>query len=307
MSRIDIAALYRFARFAEPADLIAPLQEACEREGVRGTLLVASEGINGTIAGEGEGLRRALSAIGTLTGLHDIDVKFSASEAMPFLRMKVKLKREIVTLGEAGVDPLQAVGTYVEARDWNALIADPDVLLIDVRNDYEHRIGTFEGAVDPETASFRQFPAYVRTRLSGEKRRKVAMFCTGGIRCEKASALMLQEGFSEVYHLKGGILRYLEDVPEADSRWQGACFVFDERVAVGHGLEPDGRYRLCHGCRRPLTADDCLRPDFEEGVACHQCAGEMSEAQRASARERHRQMQIAKARGKAHIGPEAQD
>ncbi|MCX7324750.1 MAG: hypothetical protein NTZ14_10005, partial [Hyphomicrobiales bacterium] len=182
MSRIDIAALYRFARFAAPVALIAPLQEACEREGVRGTLLVASEGINGTIAGESEGLRRALSAIGAITGLHDIDVKFSASEAMPFLRMKVKLKREIVTLGEAGVDPLQAVGTYVEARDWNALIADPDVLLIDVRNDYEHRIGTFEGAIDPETASFRQFPAYVRTRLSGEKRRKVAMFCTGGIR-----------------------------------------------------------------------------------------------------------------------------
>lgn len=306
MSRIDIAALYRFARFSEPAALIAPLQDACEREGVRGTLLVASEGINGTIAGEGEGLRRALSDIAAITKLDDIDIKFSASGTMPFLRMKVKLKREIVSMGEDAIDPLRAVGTYVEARDWNALIADPDVLLIDVRNDYEHRIGTFEGAVDPETTSFRAFPAYVRDKLAGAKQRKVAMFCTGGIRCEKASALMLEEGFAEVYHLKGGILRYLEDIPEADSRWNGACFVFDERVAVGHGLVPDARYRLCHGCRRPLTADDCLRPEFEEGVACHHCAREISEEQRASARERHRQMQIARVRGKTHIGPEAQ-
>jgi UPF0176 protein len=303
---VEIAALYRFAAFAEPGRLVAPLQQACEAEGVRGTLLVAAEGINGTIAGPEEGLKRAISAICEITALGDLEIKYSQSPLMPFLRMKVKLKREIVTIGDDTVDPLLAVGTYVEAKNWNALIADPDVLLIDVRNDYEHRIGTFDGAVDPRTASFRDFPAYVRAELGAAKKRKIAMFCTGGIRCEKASAFMLQEGFGEVYHLKGGILRYLEDVPEDQSRWQGGCFVFDERVAVRHGMVPDARYTLCHGCRQPLTSDDCLHPDHEDGVACRYCAPLMSSTQRASARERNRQMLLARQRGVAHIGPEAQ-
>jgi UPF0176 protein len=303
---VHIAALYRFARFEEPARLVAPLEEACRAEGVKGTLLVAHEGINGTIAGGEAGLARALDAVRRITGLADIDVKRSEAQAAPFLRMKVKLKREIVTIGDASVDPLKAAGTYVEARDWNALIADPDVVLIDVRNDYEHRIGTFRGAVDPETASFSEFPAFVRERLSGAKDKTIAMFCTGGIRCEKASAFMLQEGFAKVFHLKGGILRYLEEAPEGDSLWTGGCFVFDERVAVGHGLAPDGRYTLCHGCRRPLTAEDCSHPDHEEGVRCRHCAGEMTPARLASARERHRQMRLAARRGEAHIGPDAQ-
>ncbi|MGL4440285.1 MAG: rhodanese-related sulfurtransferase [Bosea sp. (in: a-proteobacteria)] len=303
---VHVAALYRFARFADPASLVGPLQQACEAEGVKGTLLVAQEGINGTIAGSDAGLGHAVDAICHITGLDDLEIKYSQTAEMPFLRMKVKLKREIVTIGDEAVDPLLAVGTYVEAKDWNALIADPDVLLIDVRNDYEYRIGTFQGAVDPKTASFRDFPAYVRAELGGAKGRKIAMFCTGGIRCEKASAFMLQEGFGEVHHLKGGILRYLEDVPEYQSLWQGGCFVFDERVAVRHGMVPDGRYTLCHGCRQPLSAEDCLDPAHEDGVVCRHCAPLVTPTQRASARERHRQMLLAKERGTPHIGPDAQ-
>lgn len=305
METIRIAALYRFARLAEPARLVAALQPACEQEGIKGSLLVAHEGINGTIAGTPDGLQRALEAIRTITGLEDMEIKFSSAATMPFLRMKVKLKREIVTIGDGDVDPLRAAGTYVEAKDWNALISDPDVMLIDVRNDYEHRLGTFQGAIDPETATFRAFPAYVREKLAADKNRKIAMFCTGGIRCEKASAFMLQEGFGEVYHLQGGILRYLEDVPAEESLWQGGCFVFDERIAVGHALVPDPTVALCHGCRQPLTADDCTHPDHEHGVTCRYCAPMMSGAQRASARERQRQVDLARQRGKAHLGPEA--
>jgi UPF0176 protein len=303
---VHVAALYRFARFADPAGLVAPLQRACEDVGVKGTLLVAAEGINGTIAGPAVALGRAVEMIRAITGLVELEIKHSQTADMPFLRMKVKFKREIVTIGDDTVDPMLAVGTYVEAKDWNALISDPDVIVIDVRNDYEHRIGTFAGAVDPQTASFRDFPAYVRSELTEAKGARIAMFCTGGIRCEKASAFMLQEGFGEVYHLKGGILRYLEDVPESQSRWQGGCFVFDERVAVRHGMVPDGRYTLCHGCRQPLSAEDCLDPAHEEGVACRYCAPLLTPDQRASARERHRQMLLAEERGVAHIGPDAQ-
>jgi UPF0176 protein len=306
MNTLRIAALYRFARFDAPEQLIEPLQQACEREGVKGTLLVAREGINGTIAAEPEALTRALAQIRAITGLPDMEIKFASTAEMPFLRMKVKLKREIVTIGDDSVDPLLAVGTYVDAKDWNALISDPDVVLIDVRNDYEHRIGTFNGAIDPQTASFRAFPAYVRAKHGGDKTRKIAMFCTGGIRCEKASAFMLQEGFDEVYHLQGGILRYLEEIPPEQSLWQGGCFVFDERIAVGHGLTPETAYTLCHGCRQPLSADDCTHPDHEDGVACRYCAPSLSEARRSAARERHRQVMLAKARGALHLGPDAQ-
>ncbi len=303
---IRIAALYRFARIGEPEAVRGLLEQACISAGVKGTLLVAREGINGTIAGAADDLDVAVAAIRSITGLDGLEIKFSFADAMPFLRMKVKLKQEIVTIGDAGVDPLLASGTYVEAKDWNALMERPDLVLIDVRNHYEHRIGTFDGAVDPHTASFRQFPDYVREQLADAKGRPVAMFCTGGIRCEKASAFMLQEGFTEVYHLNGGILRYLEDVPAGESRWSGSCFVFDERVAVGHGLAPDRSLGLCHACRRPLTPADREGPHYAEGISCHQCIDEMSPQQRASARERHRQMQIAKARGAQHIGPESQ-
>lgn len=303
---IAIAALYRFARLDEPQRLVMPLQAACEAEGIRGTLLVAGEGINGTIAGEAQALGRAVDAIGRLTGISDFEIKHSCARAMPFQRMKVKLKREIVTIGDDAVNPLEAVGACVEPQDWNALISDPDVIVIDVRNDYEHRIGTFRGALDPATASFRDFPAFVRETLADAKDKTIAMFCTGGIRCEKASAFMLREGFGNVLHLKGGILRYLAEQPEEDSLWEGGCFVFDERIAVGHGVTPDPRYGLCHGCRRPLTADDCTDPAHEPGVACRHCAGTMSAAQRQAARERNRQMKLAAARGAAHIGPQAQ-
>ena len=302
---IRIAALYRFARIGEPEALRALLEQACERAGVKGTLLVAHEGINGTIAGSSEALDDAVAVIKALTGLNDLKITFSSAETMPFLRMKAKLKREIVTIGDGRIDPLLAAGTYVEPKDWNALMDKPDLVLIDVRNDYEYRIGTFEGAVDPSTASFRQFPDYVRTQLAAAKGKPVAMFCTGGIRCEKASAFMLQEGFTEVYQLKGGILKYLEDVPESQSRWTGACFVFDERVAVGHGLAPDHRYVICHACRRPLTEADRENPHYEDGMSCHQCIDEITPEQKASARERHRQMQLAKARDELHIGPDA--
>jgi UPF0176 protein len=306
MDTVRIAALYRFAAFSAPEQLVEPLQQACENAGAKGTLLIAREGINGTIAASPEALARALDAIRAITGLDALEIKFSSAENMPFLRMKVKLKREIVTIGDDSVDPRRAVGTYVEAEDWNALISDPDVVLIDVRNDYEHRIGTFQGAIDPKTASFRAFPAYVRENHAADRHKKIAMFCTGGIRCEKASAFMLQEGFSEVYHLKGGILRYLETVPAAQSRWNGGCFVFDERIAVGHALVPDTSFTLCHGCRQPLTADDCTHPDHEQGVACRYCAPTLSETRRSAARERQRQVLLAKARGEVHLGPDAQ-
>ncbi|MGL5448340.1 MAG: rhodanese-related sulfurtransferase, partial [Rhabdaerophilum sp.] len=302
---IRIAALYRFARLRTPQELVGALQEACEREGILGTLLVAHEGINGTIAGAAEPLARALDAIIRIAGFDGLDVKYSHASEMPFLRMKVKLKREIVTIGDETVDPQLAVGTYVEAKDWNALISDPDILLIDVRNDYEHRVGTFKGALDPATGSFREFPDFVRERLSSEKNRKIAMFCTGGIRCEKASAFMLQEGFSEVYHLRGGILRYLEDVPAEDSRWEGSCFVFDERIAVEHALKPTVSLSLCHGCRQPLTADDTADPNHEQGVACRYCAPGLSAERRSSARERSKQVELARVRGVFHLGPDA--
>ncbi len=306
MTAVQVAALYRFARLPDPAGLVLPLQHACEREGVKGILLVANEGINGTIAGQPAGLAAALTAIRSITGFEQMELKYAASDEPPFLRMKVKLKREIVTIGDPGVDPLKERGAYVAAQDWNRLMADPNVVLIDVRNDYEHRIGTFAGAIDSKTSSFRDFPAFVREQLADAKDKTIAMFCTGGIRCEKASAFMMQEGFETVFQLQGGILRYLAEIPEIGSRWQGGCFVFDDRVAVGHGLAADDRFTLCHGCRKPLTADDCQHPEHEEGVACRHCAGQLSVEQRRSARERHKQMKLARLRGVAHIGPQAQ-
>ena len=260
---ISIAAFYKFTPIADPAALREQLQALCDEHGIKGILLVAHEGFNGTLAGKADALQTMLEGIAALTG-GTFDWKTSQAEAMPFLRMKVRVKPEIVTMGEPGIDPNAAVGTYVEPQDWNALISDPDVLVIDTRNAYETRIGTFEGAVDPGTGSFRDFPAYVRDRLDPKRNTKIAMFCTGGIRCEKASSFLKSEGFNEVHHLKGGILKYLETVPAEESLWQGACFVFDERVAVGHGLEPKD-FTLCRGCREPLSAEERASPLYEEG------------------------------------------
>lgn len=270
---ISVAALYRFAPWPDFAAFRDPLRALAEAHGVRGTLLLASEGINGTIAGPRAGLDSVLAAIRAVPGLSDVDVKFSGAGAMPFQRLKVRLKREIVTMGVAGIDPLAVVGTYVAPKDWNALIADPDTLLIDTRNSYEYGIGTFDGAEDPGTRSFREFPGWMRKRLADDGRptpKRVAMFCTGGIRCEKATAFVKSLGIDEVYHLKGGILKYLEEVPVAESLWRGACYVFDERVAVEHGLA-QGAFKLCHACGAPVAAIDGDGGGYVEG-GCPACA-----------------------------------
>ncbi|GGY93628.1 rhodanese-related sulfurtransferase [Novosphingobium colocasiae] len=302
---LRVAALYRFARLPDYADYRASLDALCRRHGIKGSLLLAGEGINGTVAGTPDAIAAVIAHIRALPDCADLDVKYSSAATMPFHRMKVRLKREIVTMGVAGIDPLDSVGTYVAPQDWNALIADPDTIVIDTRNDYEVAAGTFQGAIDPQTQSFRDFPGWFRAereRLLGQgKPPKVAMFCTGGIRCEKSTAFLKAEGVDEVFHLKGGILRYLEEMPEADSLWRGECFVFDQRVTVGHGLTA-GSYGLCHACRRPVSEDDRRSPLYEDGVSCAACHGERSEEQRASARERHRQERLARARGTAHVG-----
>lgn len=302
---ICVAALYRFAPFADCAALQPPLAALCRAQGVKGTLLLAAEGINGTIAGSESGIAAVLDHIRTLPHCAELDVNFSRAAQMPFYRMKVRLKREIVTMGQTGIDPLASVGTYVAPQDWNALIADPATIVIDTRNDYEVAIGTFERAVDPQTVSFRDFPAWFRAeraRLLGEGTApKVAMFCTGGIRCEKSTAFLKTEGVEQVYHLKGGILKYLEDIPAEQSLWQGECFVFDQRVSVGHGLAP-GSHALCHACRRPVSVADQTAPEYEPGVSCPACFAERSDAQREGYRERQRQEALAAARGEAHIG-----
>ncbi|NNC53848.1 MAG: rhodanese-related sulfurtransferase [Erythrobacter sp.] len=307
---IRIAALYHFTRFDDPAALKPGLLAYAEENGVRGTLLLANEGINGTIAGSDNGIEAVLDYIRKLPGCADLDWKESRAEELPFHRTKVRLKREIVTMGQPDLDPVDGAGTYVDPQDWNALISDPDTILIDTRNDYEVAIGTFEGAIDPATKSFREFPEWFRARreeFEAEGRKpKIAMFCTGGIRCEKSTAFVKSEGLDEVYHLKGGILKYLEEVPQEESRWEGECFVFDERVSVKHGLDV-GSHSLCRACRRPLNEADLAHEHYEEGVSCHQCHGERSDEQRARYRERQRQEQLAAARGAEHIGRKEKD
>lgn len=302
---LRVAALYCFTPLEECGRLREPLERLCREQGIRGTLLLAKEGINGTIAGTPEGVARVLEHIRTLPNCANLDVKLSHASTMPFYRMKVRVKREIVTMGEPGIDPLGSTGTYVEPEEWNALISDPDTIVIDTRNDYEVAVGTFEGAIDPGTSSFRDFPNWFRSereRLLGTgKSLKVAMFCTGGIRCEKSTAFLKQEGIEDVFHLKGGILKYLEVVPEEQSLWRGECFVFDQRVTIGHGLI-EGTYTLCRACRRPVGADDRASTLYEEGVSCPACHSERTEEQRASCRERHRQEMLAAAQGRAHVG-----
>jgi len=302
---IRIAALYQFARFDDLPARRQALAALCDAHGVRGTLLLAHEGINGTIAGTADAIETVLTHIRALPGCANLDVKESGADAPPFHRMKVRIKREIVTMGEPDIDPLSEVGHYVAPEDWNALIADPDTILIDTRNDYEVAIGTFAGAIDPHTRTFRDFPAWFRehrqTLVGDGPAPRIAMFCTGGIRCEKATAFLKAEGLDDVYHLRGGILKYLETVPAAESLWQGECFVFDQRVAVRHDLEI-GSSALCHACRRPIDAEDKQSPLYAEGVSCPACYHERTDAQRAGYAERHRQTQLAAARGRGHIG-----
>jgi UPF0176 protein len=300
MSEIVVAALYKFVALDDFHEIREPLLDACLRAGTKGTLLLAHEGINGTIAGSREAIDVVLAHLRSDPRLVNIDHKESYDDHMPFYRMKVKLKKEIVTMGITDIDPNEVVGTYVKPGDWNDLINDPEVLLVDTRNDYEYGIGTFKGALDPNTTTFREFPAWVRKELDPSRHKKVAMFCTGGIRCEKASAFMLREGFEHVYHLEGGILKYLEEVPREQSSWEGECFVFDNRVAVNHQLEK-GQYDQCYGCRHPITEQDKLSETYQKGVCCPGCYDSLSADQRARFAERQKQIELSNARGERHI------
>lgn len=302
-----VAALYRFTPFENAEALRAPLRAVCDAQGVKGILLLAREGINGTIAGTDEGIEAVLAHIRTLPGCAEIEVKFSRAPTMPFLRMKVRLKAEIVTMGVPDLDPRSEVGTYLDPKEWNALLSDPDTVLIDTRNDYEVAVGTFKGAIDPDIKTFREFPQWLRDKreaLEAEGRKpRIAMFCTGGIRCEKSTAFAKAEGLDEVYHLKGGILKYLETMPQEESLWEGECFVFDQRVTVRHGLEP-GNLTLCHACRAPLDEDDLASPLYEAGICCPHCHKDRTDKQRARYAERERQTHLAEQRGEAHLGAE---
>lgn len=301
MSECVVAALYHFTPLLDLEGHQTALRTALDAAGVKGTVLLAHEGVNGTIAGPRAGIDAALAAVRALPGCDALEHKESLAPSQPFLRLKIRLKKEIVTLGQPGVDPNKAVGTYIDPQAWNAVISDPDVVVIDTRNDYEVGIGTFEGAINPETESFRDFPAWFREFRKTHPNPKVAMFCTGGIRCEKASSFLLSEGVDEVMHLKGGILKYLENVPQEESKWDGECFVFDGRVSVGHGLKP-GEYDQCYACRRPITQSDKQHAHYVEGVSCHQCFDEYDDAKKAAFRERQKQVRLAKERGEQHIG-----
>lgn len=303
---VVVCALYRFVRLEDHARLKEPLLQLMLDHEVRGTLLLSDEGINGTIAGARQGIDTVLDWLRQDPRLADIDCKESYDAELPFYRSKVKLKKEIVTMGVEGIDPNQRVGTHVEPHEWNSLLADPDVLLIDTRNEYEVEIGTFRNAVNPHTTSFREFPDYVEQHLDPRRHRKVAMFCTGGIRCEKSTAYLKEKGFDEVYHLRGGILKYLEEVPKEASLWEGECFVFDNRVSVNHDLGK-GEYDQCHACRRPITASDKQDPRYEKGVSCTRCHDRLDARKLENFRERQRQVELARARGESHIGSEVTD
>ncbi len=289
MSSIVVAALYRFVPLEDHAELRLPMLRRMRQAGVRGTLLLASEGINGTVAGSRQAIDDLLVYLRTDPRLADLEVKESICEQIPFKRSRVRLKKEIVTMGVEGIDPNRSVGTHVDAADWNELISDPEVTLIDTRNDYEVAIGAFRGAIDPSTQSFRDFPKFVSDQLDPRRHKKVAMYCTGGIRCEKSTALLKQRGFDEVYHLRGGILRYLETIAESESQWEGECFVFDERVSVGHGLT-EGDLVMCFGCGWPVPIEDQRDPGYAPGIHCPHCVDQITDQQRQRFAERQRQI-----------------
>lgn len=300
MPSILVAAFYKFVSLPDFAELQSGIHDVALEHAVMGTILLADEGINGTVAGPEDGIKALLDYLKTDSRLVDIQHKESWADENPFYRMKVRLKKEIVTLGVDGVSPTKQVGEYVSPNDWNALISDPDVVVIDTRNDYEVEIGTFQGALNPETTSFREFPDWLDQQTDLDKKTKVAMFCTGGIRCEKSTSLLKDKGFENVYHLDGGILKYLETVNQQDSLWSGECFVFDQRVSVGHGLEP-GPYDLCHACRHPITETDKLQLTFAPGISCPKCHDTMSDERRKRFSERQKQIELAKMRGEQHI------
>ena len=300
-NNIVVAALYKFTRFADFEQFRDPILNTMLDNEVKGTLLIAAEGINGTISGSRQGIDNVLDYLRQIEAIGDFVFKESYTHEQPFYRTKVKLKKEIVTMGVENIDPLQSVGRYVKPSDWNALISDPDVILIDTRNDYEVQIGTFKNAVNPNTETFREFPAFVVKEMSPEKHKKVAMFCTGGIRCEKSTAFMREQGFEEVYHLEGGILKYLEEVPASESMWEGDCFVFDNRVSVNHNLEK-GEYEQCFACRMPITQDEMNSSAYIKGESCPHCIDKATDAQKERFREREHQIQLAQKRGEEHIG-----
>ncbi|WP_444899068.1 rhodanese-related sulfurtransferase [Microbulbifer sp. VAAC004] len=306
MNQFVVCALYKFVTLEDFESLRTPLLDVMLENQVRGTLLLAREGINGTVAGSREGIDTILAYLKSDERLAELDYKESYTGEMPFLRSKVKLKREIVTMGVEGIDPRRVVGTYVKPKDWNALISDPEVVVVDTRNDYEFQVGTFKDSLNPNTETFREFPQYVKDNLNPAKHKKVAMFCTGGIRCEKSTAYLKEQGFEEVYHLHGGILKYLEEVPKEESLWEGECFVFDERVTVNHDLER-GQYDQCNACRMPITKEDQQSEQFEQGVSCPHCYDKVSDADRHRFREREKQIQLAKKRGEKHMGQDARE
>jgi UPF0176 protein len=300
---IVVAALYKFVALKDYREMREPLLDYCTEQGVKGTLLLAEEGINGTIAATRQGIDNVIAYLRQDPRLSDLVWKESNDSDLPFYRMKVKLKKEIVTMGVDSIDPNQLVGRYVEPKDWNELISDPDVVLIDTRNNYEVDIGQFKGAVNPHTETFREFPDYVKKNLDPSKNKKVAMYCTGGIRCEKSTAYLLQQGFEDVFHLKGGILKYLEEMPQEESLWEGECFVFDNRVAVKHDLTV-GSYDQCHGCRHPITDEQKQSPMYERGVCCPLCYDKLSDDQKQRFAERQKQIDLAAKRNEKHIGAE---
>ena len=306
INNIVVAALYKFTRFSDFEDYRQPILDRMLDNEVKGTLLIATEGINGTISGSRQAIGSVLDYLRSIEAIGSFTFKESYTSEQPFYRTKVKLKKEIVTMGVEDIDPLQSVGRYVKPSDWNALISDPEVILIDTRNDYEVQIGTFQNAVNPKTETFREFPEYVAKELDPSKHKKVAMFCTGGIRCEKSTAYLREQGFEEVYHLEGGILKYLEEVPASETMWQGDCFVFDNRVSVNHDLEK-GDYEQCFACRMPITQQDIQSATYSKGESCPHCIGKATDEQKARFREREYQMQLAQKRGEVHIGSDVKE
>ncbi|NOQ94350.1 MAG: rhodanese-related sulfurtransferase [Methylophaga sp.] len=304
MSQIVVCAMYKFVTLDNYVELKPALLDFMQSHNIRGTLLLAKEGINGTVAGARDEINALLDYLRSDARLAEISYKESFTENMPFLRTRVKLKKEIVTMGVEGIDPKHVVGTYVKPKDWNALISDPDVLLVDTRNDYEVQVGTFKDAINPLTNSFREFPDYVKEHFDPAKHKKVAMYCTGGIRCEKSTAYMKEQGFEEVYHLEGGILKYLEEVPEEETLWEGECYVFDERITVNHQLEK-GVYDQCNACRLPITEEDKQSEHYIHGVSCPHCFDKTTDEQKARFTEREKQMKLSEARGEAHIGSDS--
>ena len=301
-----VAALYKFSEIDNPLEIQISLKKTLKELSIYGTILVGSEGINGTIASEDkENLNRALIYLRGLQGFEDLDIKFSDSKKNPFIRLKIKLKDEIVSIGDKSIDPLKTVGEYVKPKDWNSLLQEDDILLIDTRNDYEYSIGTFRDSINPKTKKFRDFPKWLKEQdftKEDKNNKKVAMFCTGGIRCEKASSLMKNEGFKKVYHLKGGVLKYFESVSKDKSLWDGECFVFDDRVSVKHDLSI-GDYDMCHGCRMPITENDKKTKKYIRGVACPNCFDQTTEEQKSRYKSRQKQMELAKQRNQKHLGP----